>query len=195
MRRHLSLLCALLLLAALAVLAAPAAPASGSQTQLGDFRVYVPTIFGVPPLPPVDWDPRLDVRGTVIIPADVQPGQGYWRLVKGVWYGPDEPPFAGQHHIFVDTLNQAGERQPGVPVEIRSVDKTILWQTIITEEKRGDLYAANFPMYNLAPSYWAMPTDGNPADAVSGMGLGSIEHPEYAYHVSYGFVWQWTIAP
>ncbi|MGC8782353.1 MAG: PQQ-dependent sugar dehydrogenase, partial [Anaerolineae bacterium] len=33
------------------------------------------------------------------------------------------------------------------------------------------------------------------ADAVTGMGLGSIELPDWNIHTSYGFVWQWTVAP
>ena len=39
-----------------------------------------------------------------------------------------------------------------------------------------------------------MPSDGNPADAVTGMGLGSIELPRWNIHTSYGLTWQWVIA-
>jgi hypothetical protein len=37
------------------------------------------------------------------------------------------------------------------------------------------------------------PSDGAPADAVTGLGLGSIEFPGQAMLTSYGFTWQWTI--
>jgi hypothetical protein len=141
------------------------------------------------------WDPRLDQRGTILIPAQVQPGQGYWRLVRGIWFGENEPPFAGQHHILVDTVNPFGQRQIGVPIQITAPDSSQLFASLITELKPGELYAANFPMWVVAPAYRAVPADGNPADAVSGMGMGSIEQPRYAIHTSYGLLWQWTIAP
>jgi hypothetical protein len=155
--------------------------------------VFLPLVGGLPPLPRVDWDPRLDLRGAVLIPAAVQPGEGYWRLVKGVWYDVGEE-FNGNHNIYMDTLSAGGERQSGVPVEVTNLDRSILWTTIVTEPKPGAPYAADFAMYGLAPSYRAVPADGSPADAVSGMGLGSIEKPWEADHTNYGFVWQWTIA-
>lgn len=143
----------------------------------------------------IEWDPRLDLRHAEIIPADVQPGQWYWRLAKGVWYAENEAPFAGQHHIFVDTRDAAGHRQPGVPLDVRSTHDGALFATIVTEQKPGDLYAANFPMYAVAPAYRVVPSDGNPADAVTGLGLGSIELPDWSIHTSYGFIWEWSEAP
>lgn len=172
-----------------------AAPASGSAGGTTSYQVLLPFVVAPPPLPPISWDARLDQRGTFIVPAEVQPGQGYWRLVKGVWYAEHEQPFDGQHHIYMDSLDAAGQRRPGVPIDITSMDGKTRFQTVVTELKPGDLYAGNFPMYSLAPAYRALPNDGNPADAVSGMGMGSIEYPYLAYHTSYGFVWQWTIAP
>ena len=139
------------------------------------------------------WDPRLDQRGTILIPAQVQPGQEYWRLVKGVWY--DEEESAGRHHILMDMLDIDGQRQPGVPIGISSPDGLILWTVVKTEAKPGERYAANFPMYAVAPAYRAQPRDDVPADAVSGMGLGSIMLPGWKIHTSYGFVWRRVVAP
>lgn len=158
-------------------------------------ETLTPTITPTPCEPLVmDWDPRLCRRGVKVTPAAPQPGEGYWRLVKGVWYGPDEPPFAGQHHIFVDALRADGSRQPGVLFDVTNLDATTLFSRMTTELKPGEPYAANFPMYKVAPAYRTIPSDGSPADAVTNLGLGSIEHPEYAYHTSYGFVWQWVVA-
>jgi hypothetical protein len=154
-----------------------------------------PTATATDELPPLEWDPRLTQRGAFLIPAQVQPGQGYWRLVKGAWYAENEPPCAGQHHLFVDALDASGQRQPGVPVRVTSLDGGAVYQTLMTEQKPGELYAANFPMYVVAPAYRAVPAEGHAADAVSGLGLGSIEQPLYTIHTSYGFVWQWTVAP
>lgn len=157
-------------------------------------RIYLPLLLHQPREAEIEWDPRLTARGTVLIPAQPQPGQGYWRLVKGVWYAENEPPFEGQHHIFVDALDITGLRQTGVPIQVTSLDGLDVFATLTTETKPGELYAANFPMFVAAPAYRAAPADGNPADAVSGMGLGSLELPRWNIHTSYGFVWRWVIA-
>jgi hypothetical protein len=144
------------------------------------------------PSPDLIWDPRLDRRGTVLIRATVEPGQGYWRLVKALWYDENEPPFAGQHHILVDTLDAGGRRQTGVAVRISSLDGGTEFATIVSEAKPGELYAANYPMYALAPAYRAQPAGSAPADAVSGMGYGCLDNPYFACHTSYGLTWQWV---
>lgn len=157
-------------------------------------RLYLPLVIRLATANDRIWDPRLTLRGTTLIPATVQPGQGYWRLVKGVWYAEGEPPFQGQHHIFVDTRGSSDQRQTGVPIQITSLDGGDIFATLVTEAKPGELYAANFPMNHRAPAYRAVPSDGSPADVVTGMGYGSIEQPDYNIHTSYGFIWQWVIA-
>ena len=156
--------------------------------------IYLPFVLRGPVGSDRIWDPRLTQRGAALIPAAVQPGQGYWRLVKGVWYAENEPPFAGQHHIFVDTLGTDGQRRTNVPIQITSLDGQQIFATLLTEAKPGELYAANFPMYVVAPAYRAVPADGNPADAVTGMGLGSLAQPGQWTDTSSLFVWQWTTA-
>ncbi len=141
------------------------------------------------PQQPLDWDPRLDVRGAALVPAQVTSGQGYWRLTKAVWY--DEVESQGKHHILIDVLDASGQRQAGVPVLILNGGSF----TITTETKPDEPYAANFPMYVHAPAYSANPNSGAPADQVTGMGLGDLEHPHWKIHTSYGLTWQWTIAP
>ena len=140
------------------------------------------------------WDPRLTQRGATLIPAQVQPGQGYWRLVQGQWFDEGEPPFGGQHHIFLDALDQSGKRQVGVRIQMASPDLKDIYGYVTTEAKTGESHAANFPMYIVAPAYRVEPADGAPADAVTGLGLGSIRVPDLPTLTSYGFTWQWTIA-
>lgn len=150
-----------------------------------------PTIAGVPQ--GIVWDARLTQRGVTVILAEVQPGQGYWRLVQAQWFDVNDPPFVGQHNIFVDTLDATGKRQVGVPIRLAAPDVRDIFGYIGTEEKNGESYAANFPMYKIAPAYRVEPADGAPADAVVGMGLGNIEHPDLAMLTSYGFTWQWSL--
>lgn len=154
-----------------------------------------PTPTPTPTLVPLQWDPRLDQRGAALIPAKATPGEPFWRLVKAVWYAENEPPVANQHHIFVDTLDVDGVRQAEVPVRIATFDDEVFIATITTEAKPGELYAANFAMFEEAPFYLAVPASpGIPADGVTNMGMGSIEAPDFSIHTSYGLIWQWTVA-
>lgn len=140
------------------------------------------------------WDPRLTQRGVKLIPAQVKPGQGYWRLVQAKWFDEGEPPFDGKHHIFVDTLDASGNRQPGVRMQMATLDGSEILGYANTEAKPGELYAANFPMFVAAPAYRAQPVGDAPADVVSGLGLGSIAVPNLPVLTSTGLTWQWTIA-
>ena len=139
----------------------------------------------------IDWDPRLCQRYAQLVPANVSAGVWYWRLVKARWYDEGEAPFSGQHNIFVDTLDGAGNRQTGVTVRFS-------WsgghQDYVTEAKPGEPAATNFPMYAVAPAYGAQPISGGPADMVIGMGLGNIVHPTWTIHTSYLLVWRLTLA-
>ncbi len=149
-----------------------------------------PTLIPLPTLSSREWDPRLIQRGAALKEVNVGLGNGYWRLVRGIWY--NEPESQGRHHIFIDLLDPAGKRVVGVPMKF-------YWNggsaTIQTQAKPGELYAADFAMNEIAPSYGVLPSDGNPADDVWGMGLGSIEQPGVKILSSYGFVWQWTVHP
>jgi len=138
----------------------------------------------------LDWDARLDQRGAVLVRATVTPGQGYWRLVKAVWYNHIEA--QGRHHIFMDTLDESGNRQSGVTMQIAWPGGNA---TVQSEAKAGEPFAANYPMYSLAPAYGVFPANGAPADRVEGLGLGEINEPYLAYHTSYGLTWRWSIAP
>lgn len=164
------------------------APWRGQGQTIPPITVYLP-IAAVPaptstPAPSFVWDERLTQRGAYLLPAGA--AQGAWRLIRAHWL--DEQESGGRHHIYIETLDAAGQRQPGVPVRIT-------WDggesTVTTEAKPGERFAANFPMFAVAPAYSASPVDG---DLVGGMGLGSIEQPAYAIHTSYELVWQWVPA-
>ena len=142
----------------------------------------------------IDWDVRLCGRFTELLPAQVQAGQWYWRLIRGRWYDVHEFPFDGNHNIYVDTLSNSGARQTGVPIRFSSLDGSQTFQIKTTEAKPGFLYAVDFPMYVVAPAYRAEPASGAPADVVRGMGMGNFEHPDWKIHTSSLFVWQWTLS-
>jgi hypothetical protein len=149
--------------------------------------IYLPLIMTeIQPAGPDEWDPRLVQRGAGFILVDPAPEQGYWRLVTARWL--DAVESQGRHHIFVEILDKEGKRQTGVPIAITWNDGAF---TLVSEAKPGEPWAANFPMFALAPSYAAQP-QGSPADIVTGMGLGSLEEPNLGHHTSYGLTWQWV---
>lgn len=164
----------------------PPTPATAPAT-----TIHLPAITagGTPtptptPTPDREWDARLDARGVTISPADAQPGDRYWRLVRGEYL--DERESGGRHHIFVDTLDEAGNRVPGVGVRFA-------WDggrhIAVTEAKPGEPHAVDYPMYAAGHGYMCHVADG-PSDIVAGMGLGSIEQPHMGIHVSYRMTFQ-----
>lgn len=156
-----------------------------------DTTIYIPFVKTIieqpePPKPqiPLVWDERLTQRGASVVTILPPSGSLYWRLVAAKWYNERES--AGKHHIFMDLLDEGGKRLVGGQIKIT-------WnggETVVPcEAKPGEPYGANYPMHNLAPAFNARPI-GDVADAVLGMGLGSIEDPYHATHTSYGLVWQ-----
>ena len=164
----------------------------------------------------ITWDPRLDLRGATLIPASVTPGHGYWKIVAGVWFDVNDvrPMGVGDHDIAFDVLDAAGIRQVGQAIkitwttdgtcnttnvalsgpELLGPAATVCIDRVYIQAKPGETYAGSYPMYHLAPTYSVTVEDGNPSDAVAGLGLGSIKYPGFKMHTSYGFIWRWTIA-
>jgi hypothetical protein len=127
-----------------------------------------------PPPSPVVWDTRLDELGIQLIPAAVQAGQSYWRLMKAEFW--DEKHNQGKHHIFINVLDERGTRLLGQKV-------TVEWpgekQVLVTEDKPAPEYSANFPLHiNHYPPWgtlgaFTVQVDGLPSEKVAGLGLPS----------------------
>lgn len=128
---------------------------------------------------PRELDPRLPSLNVVVQPAGVRPGQSYWRLVAARWQNEEEA--RGDHTIYVDVLDENGNRIVNAPIEIRWSGASI---TIFTEEKPANEYPANFPMYNTLGSY-AVSLPGLPSDAILGLGLGTPEQPAFTIHTNF----------
>ncbi len=128
---------------------------------------------------PCDMDPRLGSLGVTLEPANVNPGQYYWRLIEARWENEKEA--GGDHTIYVEVLDENGGRVVGQPVEI-------LWSggslNVFTEDKPPPVYATNFPMYNCLGSY-AVSVPGLPSDRVVGMGLGTADQPDFTIHTNF----------
>lgn len=136
------------------------------------------------PLPPVDWDNRLTQRGVELTQYKPQPGEWYWRITKGQYWEEKE-------HIFAVTLEENGQRKPGVGVRYWWADGKV---DKATELKPNDRWMTDFDLHAHGRSYGFKVLDG-PSDEVFGMGLGSVEQPDWNIHVSYWFEMKWTQAP
>jgi CRP-like cAMP-binding protein len=162
-----------------AAVVAPAAAARVAPTA-------APAVQADRPQPARDLDPRLGALGVNVQPAGVQPGQSYWRLVAARWE--DESQSGGRHSIYVNALDENGNRLVGQSVEIRWGSGTV---ALPTEDKPLNEYSMNFAMYNTLGSY-AVSVAGLPSDTVVGMGLGSISQPNFTIHTCFFLTFQRT---
>lgn len=121
----------------------------------------------VQPTPALDWDSRLNGLGIWVSRAQGTPGQPVFRLVKA--YYEDEAQAGGLHHIYVEVLDEKGQRLVGQPV-------TQSWsngQAVgYTENKPAPEYALNFPMYGAqGADNYSIYVTGAASDVVQGLGL------------------------
>ncbi len=135
------------------------------------------------------WDGRLTAREVTLFEGDTtRPGETYFRLVRGQFFDVTEA--QGLHHIYVDTLDEAGRPLPGVQMRVWWGDDTEGQYTVgPTENKPGDRGMFNFPMYSAGRAYGVRVQDGK-GDRIFGMGLGGPEHPEWQEHVCYKLTFQ-----
>ncbi|MCL4294742.1 MAG: DUF5107 domain-containing protein [Anaerolineae bacterium] len=121
------------------------------------------------------WDPRLDMLGIKLNRAQVEPGQMVYRLVAARFQ--DENEARGLHHVFVEVLDENGQRIVGQPVSLAWKDGR---STLITENKPAPEYAANAPLYGeMSDGTYEVYVDGAPSDHVSGLGLPGKHHVSY----------------
>jgi hypothetical protein len=136
------------------------------------------------PQPERRLDARLSALNVGVQPTGVRAGQSYWRLVEARWA--DEAQAAGAHSIFVDVIDESGSKLVGQPVEIRWEGGSL---TVNTEGKPAPEFGANFPMYNTLGSY-SVRVAGLPSDVVVGLGLGTIQAPNFKVHTCFYLTFQ-----
>jgi hypothetical protein len=141
-----------------------------------------------PELPSREWDERLTARGIELTEYKPQAGETYMRLVKGEYWEEKE-------HTFAVTLGKDGQRLPGITMRFwwgnGNHDQE---QRKATELKPHDRWMVDFPMFEAGHSY-GLEALGYPSDSVFGMGLGSVEQPDWNIHVSYHFTFQLVTMP
>jgi hypothetical protein len=131
---------------------------------------------------PLEWDSRLDAMGVKLVRAQPAAGETCFRLVKAKWL--DEIESQGRHHIFVDVLDEGGQRMIGQRVIVSNGGQNVL----VTEDKPPPELSCNFPMFAVLGSY-SCQVEGV-SDVVTGMGMGSAELPTHKLHTSFELTFQ-----
>jgi CRP-like cAMP-binding protein len=140
---------------------------------------------GLKQLPPRDLDSRLSSLNVQIVEAPgVQAGQHFWRLIRARWQNKEEA--GNDHTIYIEVLDENGNRMVGQSVEVRWQDGSL---TLVTEDKPQNEYPANFPMYNTLGSY-AVKMAGLPSDTIVGLGMGTAEAPDFTIHTNFFLTFQ-----
>jgi hypothetical protein len=136
------------------------------------------------PAPSRNVDPRIPQLGVTIEDAPAAAGQQYWRLIEARWE--DEQQAGGKHHIYVDVLDESGNRIVGQPV-------TVFWgdgnYTAPLEDKPAPDLGYNYQMYASGYAY-NVKIEGLPSDIVRGAGMGDLRDRFKGIHTSYYFVYQ-----
>lgn len=127
--------------------------------------------------------------GVSIVEADVPPGETYWRAARVHHLTPTEN--GGNHHIYFDVLDEAGQRINGARVRIT-------WdggEDYVNVDKPANEPGANFPMWR--GQVCRTELEGLPSDQVLGLKSG---HPDEApgntwFHHSFLVVYERAVKP
>ncbi len=129
-----------------------------------------------------------EAYGVEIIPAAVEPGQVYWKVIRVHHLTPEEN--KGRHHIFLDAVDEEGNRLYGSLF-------TISWDggndTVVIESEPPDP-GANFPMWKW--QICSVEGVGAPSDRVINL---HTAHPDEApgnslFHHSFAITYLRTVA-
>ena len=131
----------------------------------------------------LEWDTRVSILEPPVrlVPANVAPGQLYWRLVRLEWWKPGE---GGNTLIYITTLNENAQPAWGQEVIVENGGHTALY----TSPKPGEPYGTNFRMSSTLNSYQVFVGGDLPSDRVTGLGLG--EYLSGLDHTTFVLVFQ-----
>jgi hypothetical protein len=111
--------------------------------------------------------------------AQVAQGGQYWRIVDVKWQ--DEQQSGGQHHIFVDMMDEQGNRLVGSKARVSFGGNNV---EVLVEDKPAPEFGGNFAMFNAGCTH-SLEGIGLPSDRLDCLGLGSIEQRNFTIHVNY----------
>jgi hypothetical protein len=166
-------------------------PVPTATNMLAPAPAATPTSAPVTPVPPREWDRRLDYFWPTVRleEAQVAPGRWYWRLIRTKWL--EE---SGNHHIYVEVLDEHGNRSFGQTIVIE-YGGSPHYETYPLPDKLGEEYAYNFVMNDLLGSYNVYIGGGEPSDKIYGVGLGTRQDPYQTHHTCFFLTFQRTYQP
>ena len=170
--------------------ATPMPTATAAPTSRPRVRRVLPTETAAPTATPCPapvirtLDGRLPLLGVRVEPASVSQGQPYWRLVDASWT--DEAESGGKHSIYIEVLDAGGNRALGQQVIVEWRDGSAI---LVAKDMPPPEYSVNFPMYSALGSY-AVRVLGYPSDRICGLGLGTIEAPNFTIHTCFYLTFQ-----
>jgi hypothetical protein len=168
----------------------PMPAATATPTSRPRIKRVSPTETAVPTATPCPapvirtLDGRLPLLGVRVEPASVSRGQPYWRLADAYWT--DEAESGGKHSIYIEVLNVDGNRTLGQQVVVEWTDGSAI---LVTKDMPLPEYGVNFPMYSALGSY-AVRVLGYPSDRICGLGLGTIDAPNFTIHTCFYLTFQ-----
>lgn len=146
---------------------------------------------------PREWDRRFDLllyRWISLQEAQVDSGQWYWRLTKAKWQ--DDVEARGLHHIFVEILDENGNRSFGqtVVIEYGSVAHP---EPYPKPGRLEEEYAYDYPMGGdgLLGAYNVYIGGTDPSDKIFGLGLGTWLEPRETHHTCFLLTFRRTYQP
>lgn len=126
------------------------------------------------PGPDLEWDERLNEAKVRLVPADVQIGKAYWKLIRAAFQAPDEQKLpGGGHHVHFRCLDEGGSDVLGQSV-------CVGWADGRGRVETGEGYSASIPLWaSYSPEkgpgpYYAEVDDIS--DRVMGLGLPDGQH-------------------
>ena len=145
-----------------------------------------------PTLPPRDITAAFKQRVPHFTAYQELPGRQVYRLIRAEYVPDAARRFGPDHHILVDVIDEAGKRLMGVSVNFYWGDG----MEIARVNKVAEPYGVDYGMNRHSHSYGVWVGDFRQAsDDVFGMGLGTIEQPDWNHHVSYFLVFQRVTIP
>lgn len=153
-------------------------------------RALTPVPCRPSPLPPAQWDERLDRLGIRFAPACVRPDEPFWHLVEAKWL--DVAESNGYHHVFVDVLDQQGERVLAPPAQFVMQWTTDQCERSMQSQSDPLGFGAHCPMFAAGTAYTVY-VQGLSSDRIEGLGLGTIDQRDWSILTSFQFKFQHTV--
>lgn len=126
-----------------------------------------PPPYSPQPTPGIYWDARLSGLGVTLDRATSAPNQPVFRLISAQYK--DSTEAGGFHHIYVEVVDENGQRLLNQPVAQTWPDGVAVG---VTENKPAPEYAVNFPIYGVqGPDNYTIAVASYPSDIVNGLGL------------------------